>query len=241
MPSATPASPTDSDTAASSHSESSSLTMTREPVVDLDSLDLDALLSTAKSNLQKADPSSLAGPVTDDSLSSVKASISKLPQLIDVFPGVDAADAAARKSTTKEMEFRQISDPVLVKAAKKAAREATAGAQWFNMPRSEVTDTVRRDWQILQMRNVLDPKRHYKKESAPIPKFFQTGTVVEGNTEFFSARIARKDRKKTIADEILNNDKARDYFKRKFNEIQVQKHSGRSKHYKKIKEMRSKR
>jgi hypothetical protein len=217
--------------------------MTREPVADLDTLDLDALLSAAKSNLQKAttDGSPESNHANDDSLSAVKASISKLPQLADVFPSADAADAAASKSSSKEMEFRQISDPVLVKAAKKAAREATAGAQWFDMPRSEVTDTVRRDWQILQMRNVLDPKRHYKKETAPIPKFFQTGTVIEGNTEFFSARIARKDRKKTIADEILNNDKARDYFKRKFDEIQVKKHSGRTKHYKKIKEMRSKR
>lgn len=239
MPAAIPASPTDSDTAASSHSESSSLTMTREPVADLDTLDLDALLSAAKSNLQKAtDGTPESNQAADDSLSAVKASISKLPQLAEVFP---SAEAAARKPATKEMEFRQISDPVLVKAAKKAAREATAGAKWFDMPRSEVTDTVRRDWQILQMRNVLDPKRHYKKETASIPKFFQTGTVVEGNTEFFSARIARKDRKKTIADEILNNDKARDYFKRKFDEIQVKKHSGRLKHYKKVKEMRSKR
>ena len=150
-----------------------------------------------------------------------------------------AMTGAMRQTFAKE---RSEFDPrKALLAAKKAAREATAGAKWFDMPRSEVTDTVRRDWQILQMRNVLDPKRHYKKETASIPKFFQTGTVVEGNTEFFSARIARQDRKKTIADEILNNDKARDYFKRKFDEIQVKKHSGRSKHYKKVKEMRSKR
>lgn len=170
-------------------------------------------------------------------MDAVKTTISKLPHLADLPLEGDKL----KKNNETKMQFRQISDPVEVKRAQKAARDSTAGKGWFDLPRSEVTDSIRRDWQILQMRNVLDPKRHYKKERAPMPKFFQMGTVIEGNTEFFSARVAKKDRKKTIAEEILADDKAKDYYKRKFAEIQVQKHSGRSKHYKKIKEMRKKR
>lgn len=263
-----PLSPTESsETASSMYSDTSSMTATRDDVVDLDTLDLDALLSAAKENLQRGKVSHPAKETKDDDvfqdsdeeeedeesddLKSVKKSIAGLPQLIDTFPkdqilsSIRSEDQSEQGSSAsavrKEMQFRQISDPVLVKAAKKAEKESTAGAKWFNMPRTELTPSLRRDWQLLQMRSVLDPKRHYKKETAPIPKYFQTGTIVEGNTEFFSARLTRKERKQTIADELLADDKAKDYFKRKYAEIQTQKQSGRSKHFKKVKEMRQKR
>ena len=265
-----PSSPGESsETASSMHSDTSSMTVTKDDVVDLDTLDIEALLSTAKENLQRDKTSKkvLEGKVISsnengepvdeeepEDLISVKNSIASLPQLIDTFPQTDLLALSSKggvvtmskeegpsdKLKSSNMEFRQISDPVLVKQVKKAERESTAGSKWFNMPRTELTPSLRRDWQLLQMRSVLDPKRHYKKETAPIPKFFQTGTIVEGNTEFFSARLTRKERKSTIADELLADDKAKDYYKRKFAEIQTQKQSGRSKHYKKVKEMRQK-
>lgn len=235
------------------------MTVTKDEVVDLDSLNIDALLATAKDNLHRDKLSAQvqAGKVVtgeDDSeeedpedVRSVKASIAKLPQLIDTFPKEHLLSLASKVVTesketgpSKDIEFRTVSDPVLVAQAKKAEKESNAGSKWFNMPRTELTPELKRDWQLLQMRSVLDPKRHYKKETAPIPKFFQTGTIVEGNTEFFSARLTRKQRKKTIADELLADDKSKEYFKRKFAEIQAQKQSGRGKHYKKLKEMRQK-
>jgi Fcf2 pre-rRNA processing len=88
------------------------------------------------------------------------------------------------------------------------------------------------------MRNVLDPKRHYKKEKGPLPTYFQSGTIIEGNTEYYSARLTRKERKNTIAEEILADASSKAYFKRKYGEIQSTKRSGRKEHYKKLKEMR---
>jgi hypothetical protein len=31
------------------------------------------------------------------------------------------------------------------------------------------------------------------------------GTVIEGNAEFYSARLAKKDRKRTMAEELMND------------------------------------
>ena len=65
------------------------------------------------------------------------------------------------------------------------------------MPRTEITPQIRRDLQLLKLRNVLDPKRHYRKDdSKGFPKYFQTGKIVDGPTEFFSARLTKKERSK---------------------------------------------
>lgn len=40
----------------------------------------------------------------------------------------------------------------------------TKGPGWFNMKAPELTEEARRDLEVLQMRSVLDPKRHYKND-----------------------------------------------------------------------------
>lgn len=106
------------------------------------------------------------------------------------------------------------------------------------MPRTDLTPQIKRDMMIIKARNVLDPHRHYKKDSSALPEFSQMGTIIEGNTEFFNSRIARKERKKTIVDEILGDNKSTDRFKRKYGEIQKGKKSGKKEHYKKLMEQR---
>ena len=41
------------------------------------------------------------------------------------------------------------------------------------MPATELTPTVKRDLTLLQMRDVLDPKRHYRSSAKNLPKYFQ--------------------------------------------------------------------
>ena len=53
------------------------------------------------------------------------------------------------------------------------------------MKQPEMTPEIKRDLQIIKQRSALDPKRHYKKDKWEIPKFFQMGTIIEGNTEFY--------------------------------------------------------
>jgi hypothetical protein len=53
-------------------------------------------------------------------------------------------------------------------------KDKSAGKNWFDMPAPEMTEELKRDLNILRMRNVLDPKRHYKKNnSKKLPKYFQ--------------------------------------------------------------------
>lgn len=103
------------------------------------------------------------------------------------------------------------------------------------MPKTEMTPQIKRDLQLLKLRHVLDPKRHYRRpdEKAEM-KYFQPGTIIEGPTEFYSARLSKKERKQTLADEIMADNKAKEYFKKKYEEIQKVKTSGGKKHYKKV-------
>ena len=53
-------------------------------------------------------------------------------------------------------------------------REESAGPKWFNLPATKITPEIERDMKLLKMRNVLDSKRHYKKnDSSSLPKYFQ--------------------------------------------------------------------
>uniref|UniRef100_T1J4Q4 Fcf2 pre-rRNA processing C-terminal domain-containing protein n=1 Tax=Strigamia maritima TaxID=126957 RepID=T1J4Q4_STRMM len=91
-----------------------------------------------------------------------------------------------------------------LKKQRRIERNKTKGAKWFNMPSTEMTEERKNDLMIIRMRNVLDPKRFYKKnETSVLPKYFQIGTVVEPAADFYHARIPKKQRKQTIVEELL--------------------------------------
>ena len=121
-------------------------------------------------------------------------------------------------------------------------KKATAGSQWFNLPRTDLTPELKRDLQLLKMREILDPKRHYKKEESKtlVPEYSQVGTVIEGPAEFFSGRIENKKRKKTLVEEVMEVERETKRFKRKYDEIQLKKMSGKKAFYQKLKEQRKK-
>ena len=122
--------------------------------------------------------------------------------------------------------------------ANKIAAAATLES-WYNLPRTDLTPELKRDLQLLNMRSVLDPKRMYKKQGKlKIPEYSQVGTVIEGSTEFFSARIDRKDRKRTFVEEVLAAEQESGKFKSKYEELQVRKKSGKKGFYKALKQKR---
>jgi len=120
-------------------------------------------------------------------------------------------------------------------------KKATAGSDWFNLPKTDLTPKLKRDLQLLKMRNVLDPKRHYKKDNgkSQAPEFSQVGTVIEGPTEYYSSRLLNRDRKKTFVEEVLVAEEENGRFKRKYSDIQASKTSGKKAYYKKLQEKRS--
>lgn len=105
------------------------------------------------------------------------------------------------------------------------------------MPRTTLSAGVKSDLHLLKSRSVLDPQRHYRSESIrpSAPQFFQLGQIVQGPTEYFSSRLPKKERKRTLVEEVLANEQFTSRFKRKYNEIQVSKTSGKKAHYKNMK------
>lgn len=90
------------------------------------------------------------------------------------------------------------------------------------------------------MRDTIDPKRFYKKDNTKpqVPEFSQVGTIIEGPTEYFSARLTNKERKRTFVEEVLERETSTGRLKSKYNEIQTAKTSGKKAHYKKVKALR---
>ena len=121
-------------------------------------------------------------------------------------------------------------------------KKATAGSDWYHLPKTNLTPELKRDLQLLKMRDVLDPKRFYKKDSSKnaVPEFSQVGTIIQGPTEYFSGRLSNKERKRTLVEEILAGEKATGRLKSKYNDIQAAKTSGRKAHYKKLVDSRRK-
>ncbi|GLT74672.1 hypothetical protein SLA2020_464580 [Shorea laevis] len=114
-------------------------------------------------------------------------------------------------------------DPRKLNKLQRKEIKDTTGSNWFDMPAPTITPEVKKDLQLLKLRSVIDPKRHYKKgdsKSKTLPKYFQIGTVIESTTDFFSGRLTKKERKPTIADELLSDPSVKQYRKRKVREIE---------------------
>ena len=108
----------------------------------------------------------------------------------------------------------------------RAAKKETAGKGWFDLPATELTADVRRDIRLLRMRNVLDPKRHYRaNDNNKAPKYFSMGTIVAGAADKQSDRLSRRERKATIADELVADDAFRRRARAKFVEINAPRHA----------------
>ncbi|KAK2628424.1 hypothetical protein QTJ16_001527 [Diplocarpon rosae] len=208
-----------------------------------------------------------AKQVQTSTASSLESSLPKIAVENSVQPYIKASDNGpqiepSRSVTEKDRKLangiRIVEDPIIIKKRDEEARnpfsihthlgrhssekKATAGADWFNMPRTNLTPELKRDLQLLRMRDVLDPKRHYKKDNRKqqIPEYSQVGTIIEGPTEYFSSRLMNKDRKRTLVEEVLATEKASGRFKSKYNEIQDAKTSGKKAHYRKLRESRKK-
>lgn len=122
-----------------------------------------------------------------------------------------------------------------------AQEKPTAGPDWFDLPKTELTPQLKRDLQLLRMRSVLDPKRHYKKENgkAQPPDFSQVGTIIEGPTEYFSGRIAKRDRKNNFVEETMAMERETRRFETKYRDIQTTKQSGKKAFYNKLRAKRN--
>ena len=115
-----------------------------------------------------------------------------------------------------------------VPSSKKSKSKDTAGAAWFDLPATPVTPELEKDLKVLSMRGALDRKQFYRGGEQPgKSKYFQIGTVVDSAAGFYSDRLPKKLRPKSIVDTLLKDEESKAYFKKKFNELQVKYKSGR--------------
>ncbi|NXT41416.1 TDIF2 protein, partial [Pelecanoides urinatrix] len=111
-----------------------------------------------------------------------------------------------------------------LKKQRRAEREKTTGGGWFGMKAPEITSELKNDLKVLKMRASLDPKHFYKKNDRDgLPKYFQVGTVVDSPIDFYHSRIPKKQRKRTIVEELLADSEFRRYNKKKYQEIMSEK------------------
>lgn len=109
--------------------------------------------------------------------------------------------------------------------ARRKERASTSGPKWFNVPAPEQTEQVRNDLEVLRTRSVLDPKMPLRnKDLRRLPKHFHTGTIVESAAEFYNARVPKRQRAKTLVDELLQDSDLRRYRKRKYDDFQRRKY-----------------
>ena len=103
---------------------------------------------------------------------------------------------------------------------RKAEREKSKGSDWFGMKAPEITEEVKRDLEILQMRGAIDPKRFYKKNDRNVlPKYFQIGQYVDTPLDRHSSSGQKKGKKKSLVDELMADAEFQKYSKRKYAEI----------------------
>ncbi|XP_070817490.1 deoxynucleotidyltransferase terminal-interacting protein 2 [Chaetodon trifascialis] len=116
-----------------------------------------------------------------------------------------------------------------VKLKHRVEREKSTGDAWFNMKAPEISQELKGDLQVLKMRGSMDPKRFYKKNDRDgFPKYFQMGTVVDNPADFYHSRIPKKDRKRTMVEELLADAEFRHNNKKKYQQIVAEKAAQRA-------------
>ncbi|XP_029001773.1 deoxynucleotidyltransferase terminal-interacting protein 2 [Betta splendens] len=108
----------------------------------------------------------------------------------------------------------------VLKQKHREERAKSTGEGWFNMKAPELSHELKGDLQVLKMRDSLDPKRFYKKNDRDgFPKYFQVGTVVDSPVDFYHSRVPKKQRKRTMVEELLADAEFRHKNKKKFQHI----------------------
>ncbi|KAK4639014.1 dTDP-fucopyranose mutase [Podospora pseudopauciseta] len=200
-------------------------------IASLSEADIDRLLSEAEARIAANNTSkavAVAAPTSSKAIAITTTS---------------AMSQNQEKKDSSKPEKLSVRVPSLPQDKKKKEEKDNAGDGWFNMPRTELTTELKRDLQALRMRDVIaNGKQFFKKDNRKdfVPTYSQVGTIIAGATDGSNQRLTRKERKRTIVEEVLSSSNTAKY-KSKFHEIQEKKMSGKKGFYKKLVAGRKKR
>jgi hypothetical protein len=78
------------------------------------------------------------------------------------------------------------------------------------MPVGDLTEENKNDLQLIKMRSSFHKDRFFKSnDSDTLPKFFQMGKVVDDPLDFYSDRVPKRQQKKTILEELIEDAKVK--------------------------------
>ncbi|XP_048270611.1 deoxynucleotidyltransferase terminal-interacting protein 2 isoform X2 [Bombus terrestris] len=193
----------------------------RNPTKDIDLEEFEKDMGWSNKTVSSKRRAHTATPAPDvTKLTKELTSIDQVLKKSVIAPGFEQLNAVPPYMLTER----------LLQAQRRKERAKTKGKSWFNMPAPELTPEVKNDLQVIRMRSVLDPKHFYKKNDLKtIPKYFQIGKVMDSHLDYYSGRLTKKERKKTIVDELMADAEFSKFNKRKYKEIIDEK---RKLHYK---------
>lgn len=104
---------------------------------------------------------------------------------------------------------------------KAPVRAEEPSENWYEIPEARLTPELAKDLRLIANRQHLDPKRFYKSSGSTrrrgeLETRVHVGQVVAGAHEFYSGRIAKRDRRATVLDEVLADQRVVGYVLGRF-------------------------
>ncbi|TPP61389.1 Deoxynucleotidyltransferase terminal interacting [Fasciola gigantica] len=99
-------------------------------------------------------------------------------------------------------------------------------ANWFDLPKPNVTDEDREDLDVVRMRRALTTATHVRRSDTKA-RYYQRGVVVDDPGSFYD-RLPRKQRGKTIVDELLANAELMRQQRKRYSKIERENAEKRS-------------
>lgn len=143
---------------------------------------------------------------------------------------IEVDDALMKKSNMKNAEKRIADGFSNRRKREEVKKKETAGTDWYDLPKPDLTPELLNDLKVLKMRQHLETGKHYKSLGwgpSGRPDFFQVGTIVDSNHDYLTGRINRKDRKQHLKDEFLDVEEVKQKAKRRYRETQAKNQAGR--------------
>ena len=118
----------------------------------------------------------------------------------------DAMESFMEKNLENKISQAQV-DPFKIQNKTKGKKQITAGKNWYNMPKAELTEEEKRDWQVLHMRSVMERGAgNVAALPEEPPEFVQFGVVHTHDMDGRKARLSRKQRAPTIAEMLAKDE-----------------------------------
>ena len=123
-------------------------------------------------------------------------------------------DALMQKSVVRDGEKAQ--------NIRGSSKKAAPAPKWEDFHPTQMTPEIKRDLQLLSMRNHLDAKRFYKSLGwKKLPTNIQQGVIVESKADFYSGRLTNRQRKRTMLEELQGAGETM-YAKKRYKSMQAE-------------------